>query len=109
MPLVFHPKYCDFSLRDGVDHTVRNQSDWNRHLRQKRLDLTDRIAPSVAVDSPLSSANVSSSTANIDSEFGPSSPIEEDNFRPLPASQHLGDSIGNTPSTGEYAASDLPD
>ena len=38
----FQPQYCHCSLRDGVEHTVRNRSDWNQHVRQKRNNILDQ-------------------------------------------------------------------
>ena len=51
----FQPQYCYCSLRDGVEHTVRNRSDWNRHVRQKRDDILDQEDTGVL---PVTSGNL---------------------------------------------------
>jgi len=67
----FQPQHCDCSLRDGVAHVVRNRSDWNRHVHQKRNDIQDQeetaqrqrqLPPPVE---PLPSSPVLSSHRNV--------------------------------------------
>jgi hypothetical protein len=49
----FTARKCSCTLRDGVEHWVKNRTDWTRHIRQLQLDATGVNGNQISSTLPL--------------------------------------------------------